>query len=712
MVKRLCLGRMVLVCGSVAILLLGIPTIVASAGEVPRLLVDYEAVKKSHIIPGTSKVSSSIQAVIAKANARGISRENVKALGVSILSSPVLKVSEEGNIQTYIQVDGFRAEDRAVLESYGVIIEIVNEELRMIQAWIPFDSTYEVAQLPFVRRVTQPTYGVPRVGSVTSQGDAILKADALRSFGYNGSGARIGVIADGVDNRAAAQATGDLPPRVDIVTFAGSGDEGTAMLEIVHDLAPGAELGFCGGQTSLEFIQCVNDLAGAFGANIIVDDLGFLLEPYFEDGPVAQAVRNVLTRAVYVSAAGNDAQHHYEGGFVGLAIGDLNVHDFGKAAGGQSDPTMNVLVPSSGTIDVYLQWNDRFGMSANDYDLLLLNEAEDTVLAASTDIQKGNGDPREVVEFTNFGADPVRMKILVVKYAGSDKLLDMFIEGATVEEYDVPGGSIVGHPAVPGVLAVAAIGADDPGNKDIEPYSSRGPCQIFFPSQETRQKPDITAIDGVSVSGAGGFRSPFFGTSAAAPHVAGVAALLKGVNPTATPANIATALTKGAVDLGSPGADSTFGAGLVNALNAAAAISGELQVGGETGTTTESVSLFTALTLELNVTDHGVNPPAGVKQEWLVFGAIVGGKQTDYFFFDKGGEVTALSQVIDPATVTFTFNHTAPVQTLTTNLVLASFGLKRGDSFFYLYVWSATPVTTFSNAPDLKFDNVVVLTVQ
>jgi len=182
-----------------------------------------------------------------KMEERGITRQNARELGASTLSNPLVRVSEDGSIHAYIHVHTFGAEEEALLEQYGAVIEITNEKLGIIQAWIPSDRIYEVAQLPFVRQITPPSYGTLRTGSVTTEGDAILNADQLRAQGFDGSGAKVGVISDGVDSRASAQATGDLPATVNIVTNAGSGDEGTAMLEIVHDLAPGAGLSFCGG---------------------------------------------------------------------------------------------------------------------------------------------------------------------------------------------------------------------------------------------------------------------------------------------------------------------------------------------------------------------------------------------------------------------------------------------------------------------------------
>ena len=145
-------------------------------------------------IPGSHKVSPSLRAIIDQMVARGMTRQNARELGAFALSNRIVRVNEEGGIQTYIHVHTFGTEERALLESHEAIIEIANEELRIIQAWIPFDRIYEVAELAFVKRITPPSYGIPRTGSVTSEGDAILNADELRALkGFDGSGVKVGL---------------------------------------------------------------------------------------------------------------------------------------------------------------------------------------------------------------------------------------------------------------------------------------------------------------------------------------------------------------------------------------------------------------------------------------------------------------------------------------------------------------------------------------
>jgi len=513
---------------------------------------------------GSDKLSAGLRVIKEELEVQGITRETARQFRLSTRSNRMVKINDRGDLQTYIHVQNFWDGDRSQLENYDVTIEKVNMDMGIIRAWIPFDVLNEVAQLPFIRRITPPRYPTTMVGSVTTEGDSILKADQLRALGFDGTGVRVGVISDGADNRADAQFSGDLPV-VTIQTYDGNGDEGTAMLEIVHDLAPGAELGFCGPADSLEMVDCVSDLANVFGADIIVDDLGFFGEPYFEDGIVAQSVATVVSGGVfYTTSAGNHALVHYQGQYEDSGDGS---HLIG--------PGNDVFEVTGSNVLVILQWSNQDGFAGDDYDLCL--ETENAVTCASSnDIQDGDDIALEyraapTVDCT-LGCD---FQVRLV--SGIGQTLELFVLGGTLDDANdqVLADSIIGQQAVTNAIAAAAIDASDPGNDDIEPFSSRGPSTIFFPSQQIRQKPDLSAIDGVSVTGAGGFPSPFYGTSASSPHIAGVAALLMSGGRTA--AAVTAALKQTAADLGPGGRDSTYGYGRIDALAAHGFLQGVLQ---------------------------------------------------------------------------------------------------------------------------------------
>jgi subtilisin family serine protease len=125
-----------------------------------------------------------------------------------------------------------------------------------------------------------------------------------------------------------------------------------------------------------------------------------------------------------------------------------------------------------------------------------------------------------------------------------------------------------------GVIAFTG-GASNP----IETFSSDGPRKVFFnpdgteitPGNDlfgtnggtTLQKPDATAADGVNANTPGFL--PFYGTSAAAPHAAAIAALVKGARPSLTGAQIRSILLSTALDNMAPGVDRDSGSGILMA---------------------------------------------------------------------------------------------------------------------------------------------------
>jgi hypothetical protein len=498
---------------------------------------------------GAGKIAPHLRRKIEEIKEHGITRESFSAKRASEFSDSLVRVNEQGDIHCYVYVVGTIAEAMPILESLGATIEISNQELGVIQAWIPFERIEECAQLSFVKRIAAPGYGINRLGSKTTEGDSVLRASNLRALGYDGTGVKVGVISNGVTNRNAAIALGDLPSNITILR-AGSGDEGTAMLEIVYDLAPKAELGFCGASTELVMIDCVNRLSDEFGADIIVDDNGFYLEPYFEDGPVARAVAAVVNKGkIYVSAAGNDANGHYQGFYVNSGDGN-NSHLI-------SSGNNSFQIPYSMTVT--LQWSNKFGQSADDYDLCKSTETP-AACRPYNYVQNGNDKP---LEYRNFTCPP-DCNIQVRLVSGAAQTIKLYAPNTYFSNAQdrVLSNSIFGHPAVTGAIAAGAVAWDTPNT--IESYSSRGPTQILYPTLETRMKPDVVATTDVSVTGVGGFGSPFPGTSASAPHVAGVAALLKGAYSSAS--DVVDALKNGAIDLGTAGDDTIYGAGRVDAL--------------------------------------------------------------------------------------------------------------------------------------------------
>ncbi|GID60956.1 hypothetical protein Aco03nite_093600 [Actinoplanes couchii] len=441
-------------------------------------------------------------------------------------------------------------------------------------------------------------------GTTTSEGDRVHAADTARTrYKVTGVGVKVCALSDGVDSLAASQASGDLPADVDVLPGEeGSGDEGTAMLEIIHDLVPNARLGFATAFTSeASFAANIRALRFDAGCDIIVDDVVYYHESPFQDGLPAQSVNAVTADgAYYFSSAGNEgntldgASGNWEGDFVdsGLGVGKFagDAHDFDPGTGTQ---IFNPLSPNSAGRVTTLWWADPLLGSANDYDLYLINAAGD-VTGFSQDSQDGDDDPFEILQ-TGSGTG---QRLAVVKYSGADRYLQLSVFRGRFTGFSTPGVTR-GHSAAVNAFSVAAAPAKDPLPFALEAgdppnpagpfptvftrvqlperFTSDGPRRVFYQADGTpitpgnysstggslRVKPEITAADGVSTT-VPGFET-FYGTSAAAPHAAAIAALALSGNPGLTNAEIRAALTGSALDLTPAGRDARTGAGVIRA---------------------------------------------------------------------------------------------------------------------------------------------------
>ena len=195
----------------------------------------------------------------------------------------------------------------ARIQSLGGTVLNSLPKYRAIRAHLPLSAVEPLAAHDTIQSIRTGDVAVTRKED-TSEGEAAHRAEVARqTHSVDGTGIGIGVLSNGVRTLAARQASGDLPDRVTVLPGqAGSGDEGTAMLEIVHDLAPGAELYFAtalGGQA--RFAANIEALCEA-GADVIVDDVYYILEAAFQDDVVAQGVNAaVADGCVFVSAGGN-----------------------------------------------------------------------------------------------------------------------------------------------------------------------------------------------------------------------------------------------------------------------------------------------------------------------------------------------------------------------------------------------------------------------
>ena len=492
---------------------------------------------------------------------------------------------------------------------------------RTVSGQLPIASLEAAARLPSLK-FAQPAFAITQVGSVTSQGDVAMRANVARStFGVDGNGIRVGVLSDSFNCLGGAGAdltTDDLSPVTVLQEEPGcvSGtDEGRAMLQIVRDIAPRSSLAFATAFNGIaSFASNIVALMNN-GAKVIVDDVIYFAEPMFQDGIIAQAVNSVVAGGVaYFSSAGNNGRNAYESGFRPgpvLAIDAIpsatgaprffggTAHDFDPGAG--TDTFQRITLPSGGSFVMSFQWSSpAFSVSGapgsqNDLDVYILNASATQVVGGSISDNVGN-DPIEFLSFTNTTGATADFNIMIVNFTGADPGLMKYVlfnfPGA-IQEFATNSGAIYGHANAVGATAVGAarysntpaFGVSPP---IIESFSSSGTTPILFdlagnPVSDPRStKPEIVAPNGANTTFFGsdsdgdGFPN-FFGTSAAAPHAAAVAALLLQATPTLSPFQVYARLKNTAIDMATPGFDNQTGAGLIQADAALATVaSGEL----------------------------------------------------------------------------------------------------------------------------------------
>jgi len=511
-------------------------------------------------------------------------------------SMPLVRVKDDTVVIDVVAQDDIN-QLKTDLQAQGIVdISIFGH---IISGRLPIASLDTVASLRQLR-FARPAYAMTRTGTVTSQGDIALRADIARTtYSVAGTGVTVGTLSDSYDCRGGAAsdvASNDLPTGVMVLqeeTGCGSGsDEGRAMMQIVHDVAPGASQAFHSAfNGTASFANGILNLATVASADVINDDVIYFAEPMFQDGPIAQAIDQVKSQGVaYFSAAGNSARDSYEDSFRdsgedGNYVGSTR-HDFDAGAG--TDSLQTVTVAPNTQVIVVLQWDDPFFSVSGvpgadtDMDIILYSSNGKQVIAGGIDNNIG-GDSVEIVGITNSAGVPKTYQIGLEHFAGPfpSKIKYVFFGDMVVNEYATNSGTSYGHPMAAGGLAVGAARYEDTpafgtSPPELEYFSSAGGIEILFNkdgepvSIPLRKKPEIVAPDGGNNTFFGSDYesdgSPnFFGTSAAAPHAAAVAALLKDRDPSLTPDEVYTALQLTAIDMSTAGFDFDSGHGLIQA---------------------------------------------------------------------------------------------------------------------------------------------------
>jgi hypothetical protein len=482
-------------------------------------------------------------------------------------------------------------------------------QFNSVRASLPLYNVESLASHSDVQFLQPAAQGQTNNIGIDVQGDIAHTANLVRAqLGVRGDGVKVGVLSDSIDDNFGslqrAYDAGVINPG-DLTILPGQqgsgAGEGLAMIEIIHTIAPGAKLFFAtadgGPATMANNIIALRNL----GCDVIVDDYTYFVESPFQEGTQSEAgyidyaVRLVSNAgALYFSSARNSGNLIH--GTSGTWEGDF--HDGGPAgshfvaAGNnarihifENGKTLNTVERTGDGDRLDLFWADPLAGSANGYDLFVVNSAGQ-VVRSSTTSQTGFQDPYQSIPTLHRGES-----VVIVKTATASPRFLHLDSGRAQLRYQTDG-SVRGHnaDAAANAFSVAATQVPTPtapfagGDTDgVEAFSSDGPRRIFFDENGTPltprnfsatggvliHKPDITAADGVSTSLPSGPLNPFFGTSAAAPHAAAIAALLLSCTPRPTPAEVRASFRTSARPIQGSGFNDTAGYGIVMARAAA-----------------------------------------------------------------------------------------------------------------------------------------------
>lgn len=606
---------------------------------------------------GDTVLSPALQE-LAKPSVRSLPpAEQAQLLGVAT-SGPGSLIREDGQILVETRFESSPAEQLPAVEEAGGEVVASSQRYQQATLSVPLTGLDELAEVPGVAAVTPVRAPVLREpscqgGAVITEGVTQLEVGPARTKLSEGGGSKegegltIGVLSDSMaqaterigggpiatkqpEDIAANELPGpasscegqktainELQP-YGVLPNLPPTDEGRAMAQIVHDIVPKAKLAFNSAfNGEIAFAEGIRNLAkptglGGAGAKLIVDDVSYFAEPFFQDGPVAVAIGEVVGKqgVTYLTSAGNDnllnaendeissweAPAFRDSGDCPQEVRALSPAEFNGTHCLDFDPeapvdrTFGIRVEAGQTLTVDLQWAQPWGGVTTDLDAYLLDAEGHLLAPRGTNNNVKEQRPVEVFQWRNESATEKTVQLVINRFSGGNPRLKFILlqngGGVSGTEYphsgggDVVGPAIYGHAGARAAITVGAVPYSNPTR--IERYSSRGPATHYFgpvkgsgaaaslSEAEVISKPDVAATDcgRTTFFSAEPAKEPgiwrFCGTSAAAPHAAGVAALAIEAGASG-PTGIAEVLAGTGRTVGSFGACAA-GGGLLDAL--------------------------------------------------------------------------------------------------------------------------------------------------
>ena len=459
-------------------------------------------------------------------------------LTTNVAETKLVILCEEGAVEQVIRD----------IEMLGSDVQIVlGSDIQVLATW---DQIGDIANVDGVMRLS-----VPRVATAkeaTSEGvDAMFANSDWHDQGLTGRGVRVGIVDIGFDGYKSLLG-GELPDSVNVDGLRDDWDydnHGTAVAEIIHDVAPEAELFFYSFETEMEYRNLILSLADSGEVDIVNASIGFD-NVWHADGtsPYAQVVDELEASGVfYVAASGNEG-----GSYVSGDLTDVDGNGWIEINGDEG-----IWIATSGWgeelwADVTFRWSEPIGAAEIDLDLTVTDEYEEFLCGVSEDPQAGNHPPIEWVS-CEANDDWMLVWISVWENASVEGLRGWLYSGPGVDDSQATYSETLTLPA--DAEGAFSVGAYYPSSEELAWYSSQGP------TNDGRMKPEVVAPAGISTVTYGPMSAE--GTSFAAPHVAGLAALILEQRPRYSPEKVRNYLIESAHDLGAAGPDNEFGHGAV-----------------------------------------------------------------------------------------------------------------------------------------------------
>ncbi len=499
---------------------------------------------------GHPKIGSSLYDLKEKYLTHG--RETARKLA----ESRHIRMDEDDRVVVFLYPESERKEtlNAAALKAFGC--EFIKSGDRLVKAKVPLSMLNLIADqlegVSFMRLPDRP------LANIVSEGVNLTRASSYHLSGNYGQDVKVAVIDLGFAGLESAIASGEVPdsaikidctgPQCAETDFSSEVEpHGTAVAEVIHDMAPQAQLYLIKVADSLD-LKNAKDYCIANGIRIVNHSAGWFNSNFYDgscffDNAVCSANHASKNGILWVNSAGNHARMHYEALFSDRD-GD-RLHNV--------TPERNFIAIQAQEGDLIiltLTW-DAWPVTNQDYDMYLLDESM-TVVASSVNWQTGTQPPSEEIVYA--ASSSGTYYLAVGKYdATANHRLQIFSFYHDLDPF-VASTSLLSPSDASGVLAVAAIDQADWELGPQEDFSSQGP------TTDGRLKPDISGPDGVSSFVYGSF----FGTSAASPHVAGAAALILSSSPNLSVSQLWDALISSATDIGPPGPDTVYGSGKLN----------------------------------------------------------------------------------------------------------------------------------------------------